>query len=490
MTNILGVSCRGHDAAVSVVRDGELVYASHCERYSRVKNDPQLAPAAVADALSRVDRIDAVVHYERPLRTRTRQLRAGQFASALDPHGLRAYLRSVPGLRRAPVHTVGHHESHAAGGYFTSGFDEAAVVVVDAIGEWDTISVWSAHGTTLTKVAGVRYPHSIGLLYSAFTQRVGFRPNEEEYIMMGLAAYGTPDLADLIWDDFVRCADWPDFRLTRSVHRGIADWRPHLTDAATLAASVQEVTERLLDGLFAWAARAVGSRNLVYSGGVALNCAYNSQLARSGAFDRIWIMPSPGDSGSAIGAALALLRRHVSWPGPYLGHAITGEPDLDEAVRRLVRGEVIGMAHGRSEFGPRALGNRSLLADPRPAAAKRKVNAIKRREQFRPFAPAVLAEHAPDLFDLPVPHSPYMQYVAPCRDPEQLLSVCHVDGTSRVQTVRQPENPVFHELLTRFHHETGCPVLLNTSLNIKGEPLVNTRADAQRFQKSHGIPVL
>lgn len=201
-------------------------------------------------------------------------------------------------------------------------------------------------------------------------------------------------------------------------------------------------------------------------------------------------MPSPGDSGSSIGAALAHLRRHVSWPGPYLGYAITREPDLDEAVRRLVRGEVIGLAHGRSEFGPRALGNRSLIADPRPAAAKRKVNAIKQREQFRPFAPAVLAEHAHDLFDLPVPLSPYMQYVAPCRGPEQLLSVCHVDGTSRVQTVQQGENPVFHELLTRFYRETGCPVLLNTSLNIKGEPLVNTLAEANRFQERHGIPVL
>ncbi|OON82747.1 carbamoyltransferase family protein [Streptomyces tsukubensis] len=490
MTNVLGVSYGSHDAAVAVIRDGTLVYASHCERFSRVKNDPRLDPSAVAEALSQVDRVDSVIYYERPLLKRGRQLRAGQFSAALDPRGVRDRLREIPALRRTPVHIVGHHESHAAGGYFTSGFDEAAVVVVDAIGEWDTVSVWSARGTSLTKVASVRYPHSIGLLYSAFTQRVGFRPNEEEYIMMGLAAYGTPDLAELIWDDFVRSPRWPDFRLTRSVHRGVADWRPRLTNPAVIAASAQEVTERLLDDLFGWVAETVGSRNLVYSGGVALNCRYNSRLARSTLFDRIWIMPNPGDAGSAVGAALAHLRRHVRWPGPYLGHRIAHEPDLDEAVRRLVRGEVIGFAHGRAEFGPRALGNRSLLTDPRPAAAKRRVNAVKRREPFRPFAPAVLADHAHEAFDLPVPHSPYMQYVARCRDPEQLMAVCHADGTSRVQTVRLAENPVFHELLTRFHRETGCPVLLNTSLNVKGEPLVNSVEDARRFQECYGIPVL
>jgi len=490
VANVLGLSCRSHDAAVAVVRDGELVFASHCERYSRVKNDPALAPEALAEALRHVDRVDEIVYYERPLLKRTRQLRAGQFAAALDFHGLRSYLRSFPPLRSVPIHTVGHHESHAAAGYLTSGFDEAVVVVVDAIGEWDTISVWSARGTRMTKVTSVRYPHSIGLLYSAFTHRIGFRPNEEEYIMMGLAAYGSPDLADLIWDDFVACADWPEFRLTRSVHRGITDWRPDLIDTTTLAASAQEVTERLLDGLFEWASRTVRSRNLVYSGGVALNCRYNTRLARTGLFDRIWIMPSPGDAGSSIGAALAYLEQHIRWPGPYLGHAIDREPDIDEAVELLIAGDVIGFAHGRAEFGPRALGNRSLLTDPRPASAKRRVNTIKRRERFRPFAPVVLAKHAHALFNLPVPNSPYMQFVADCRDPEQHLSICHVDGTSRVQTLERKENPVFHELLDRFYAETGCPVLLNTSLNIKGEPLVNSLQDAQRFEKRYGIPVL
>ncbi|MCE4948127.1 MULTISPECIES: carbamoyltransferase family protein [Streptomyces] len=490
MAHILGLSCRSHDAAVAAVRDEELVFASHCERYSRRKNDPALAPAALSAALAHLDRVDDVVYYERPVLKRTRQLRSGQLNLAADPIGLRGYLRRFPQLRRARVHIVDHHRSHAAGGYYTSGLAEAAVVVVDGIGEWNTVSLWHGRGDRLDRVATVNYPHSIGLLYSAFTQRTGFKPNEEEYIMMGLAAYGTPDLADLIRNDFVERDDWPHFRLTRSVHRGIADWRPELTDRATLAASAQEVTERLLDGLFAWAAKETGSRNLVYSGGVALNCAYNARLARTGLFDTIWIMPSPGDAGSSAGSALAHLGRHVRWPGPYLGHDIGREPDLEEVLAALVRGEVVAVAHGRAEFGPRALGNRSLLADPRPPTAKRRVNAIKRREPFRPFAPVVLEEHAHAHFDLPVPTSPYMQFVARAHDPEAHLAVCHVDGTSRVQTVNAGQNPFLHRLLRRFHEETGCPMLLNTSLNIKGEPLVNTTEDAIRFGKLHGIRVL
>lgn len=490
MTHILGLSCRSHDAAVAAIRDDELVFATHCERYSRRKNDAALSPQALSAALTHLDRVDEVVYYERPLLKRTRQLRSGQLGLAADRVGLRAYLRRFPQLRGARVHSVDHHHSHAAGGYYTSGLPEAAVVVVDGIGEWNTISLWRGRGDRLDRVATVNYPHSIGLLYSAFTQRAGFKPNEEEYIMMGLAAYGTPDLAEVIWQDFVRRADWPHFRLSRSVHRGIADWRPELTDPATLAASAQEVTERLLDGLFAWAAKETGSRNLVFSGGVALNCAYNTRLARSGLFDTIWIMPSPGDAGSSVGSALAHLGRHIRWPGPYLGHDIERQPDPEDAFKRLIRGEVLALAHGRAEFGPRALGNRSLLADPRPATAKRRVNEIKRREPFRPFAPIVLEEHAHAYFDLPVPTSPYMQFVGTARDPGAHLAVCHVDGTSRVQTVNRRQNPFLYALLRRFNEETGCPMLLNTSLNIKGEPLVNTAEDATRFGKLHGIPVL
>ncbi|GAA1972819.1 carbamoyltransferase [Kitasatospora viridis] len=483
------MSCLSHDAALAAVTGDTVAFAAHAERYSRRKNDPALHPALLADAAAYWGSPGELVFYERPVLKRARQLRAGQLRLALTPERTRDRLHGLPGLRGLPVRYVGHHLAHAAGGYFTSPFREAAVVVADAIGEWDTLTVWHARGRELRRIHTTRYPHSLGLFYSAFTQRAGLKPNEEEYIFMGMAAYGEPRHRRVIEQEVLADQRAPRFRLRRNLHRGLGDWRPELRDGPDLAASVQAITEDYLDGLFAWVRRTVPCANLVYSGGVALNCLFNGRLARTGRFDDIWIMPNPGDAGSALGAALARRREFVDWTGPYLGHDIRRPLDPAAVARALVDHTVVGVANGRAEYGPRALGNRSLLADPRGAAVKERVNAIKRRQRFRPFAPIVLEERARDFFAMPCDATPYMQFVVDCRDPASYPAICHVDGTSRVQTVRKDQNPVIHAVITEFERLTGCPMLLNTSLNIRGMPLVNTWQDALDFAERYRVPV-
>jgi len=474
---IYGISANEHDAGLAVVREENILFASHAERYSRLKNDAHLNPALIADARD-FGKPDLIVWYERPFLKRARKLWAGQYNDALRPDGA-AYLDRF-GFD-VPVHYVGHHECHAAAGYFTSPFDRAAILVVDAIGEWDTISAWEGDGRKLGKIWSQRYPHSLGLLYSAFTQRIGLKPNEEEYILMGMAALGDPTYADRIRKDFIARFDPPQLLLKENVHRGVRWWEPNLQDRENIAASVQQVTEEILLGLVQWLAEKTRLRKLVLMGGVALNCVANSRIARAKIFDDIWIMPSPGDAGSSIGAVAAYTRRHLAWVHPYLGYNIDRPFDIDGAIAALEAGEVIGIANGRAEFGPRALGNRSLMTDPRGPHAKDRVNRIKQRERFRPFAPIVMAEHAHLHFDMPLRTSPYMQFVAPVRDPESFPAITHFDGTARVQTLTWRQNPTIYGLLERFHARTGCPMLLNTSLNIKGEPIVNTWADAERF---------
>ncbi|MEV0261235.1 carbamoyltransferase C-terminal domain-containing protein [Streptomyces sp. NPDC050617] len=486
---LVGVSCLAHDAGLAVLRDGHIVFASHSERYSRKKNDPLLNGALIDDALRYADDIEGIVYYEHPLLKRLRQLSARNWSGALTVSPKR-YLQQFSALRGKPVHFVSHHMSHAAGAYFTSPFADAAVVVVDAIGEWDTLTVWHARGRRLRKVHSVRYPHSLGLFYSALTQRAGLKPNEEEYILMGMAGYGTPRHRELLETELLDARKPPEFALRRSLHRGLGPrWHPELTRAPDLASSAQAVLESFLTGLFRWVARTVPSRNLVYTGGVALNCLFNGRLAGMGLFDDIWIPPNPGDAGSAVGALAAHTRDHLPWEGPYLGHDIRRETDPDRIVDALLGGTVAGLANGRAEYGPRALGNRSLLADPRDPAAKDRVNAVKKRQRYRPFAPVVLAEYADKLFEMPVAEAPYMQYVVACREPGTYPAVCHVDGTSRVQTLRRDQNPLLHEVISRFHRRTGCPMLLNTSLNIRGQPLVNTWQDAQDFARKYQVPV-
>jgi carbamoyltransferase len=482
---VWGISANEHDASLSVVDGSEILFAAHAERYSRVKNDAHLHPDLIA-AARRWGEPEQIVWYERPLLKRARKFYAGQHDHVWRVDGA-AYL-SAYGLK-VPVRYVGHHRSHAAAGFFTSPFDHAAILVVDAIGEWSTISAWEGRGQSLKQLWGQRYPHSLGLLYSAFTQRIGFKPNEEEYILMGAAALGKPRYVDLIDQDFVRERSAPNFRLKANVHRGVRWWRPEITDNWGIAASIQAITEEYLVGLARWLASRVRSPNLVLMGGLALNCVANTKIARDGAFDRIWIMPNPGDAGSSLGAVAAFTRKRLNWSHPYLGENIDRPFPHAEVTAALLNGEVVGIANGRAEFGPRALGNRSLIADPRGPEIKDRVNRIKKREPFRPFAPVIMAEFADRYFDMPVAESPYMQFVAPVKRPDLFPAIAHYDNTARVQTVRRAQHPLLYDLLSSFHEKTGCPMLLNTSLNIKGEPLVNVWEDARRFQALHNVKI-
>ncbi|MDT0609092.1 carbamoyltransferase C-terminal domain-containing protein [Streptomyces lancefieldiae] len=464
------------------------MFAAHAERYSRIKNDAFLHPELIREAGS-FGLPDEVVWYERPIVKKIRHLRAGQWGHALSTSDLpRRYLRTVGLPRRTPVSYVGHHEAHAWAGIATSGFDSAAVIVADAIGEFDCFTIFGYSPESGLRLRyRRRYPHSLGLLYSAFTRRCGFKPNEDEYILMGMAAYGQPRHVDDILDTWMSL-DTPGYRLTTNVHRGIGDWLPDARPE-DLAASMQAVTERVLVEAASWARKEIGAPHLILMGGVALNCVANSVIAREAGFPHLWIFPNPGDAGSSVGAAAARLRRALRWDGPYLGTPIQRDLDIPAVVTSLSTDGVAAVANGAAEFGPRALGNRSLLADPRPVDMKDRVNRVKGREKFRPFAPVIREELLHEYFDVPVPTTPYMQFTARCRAPEAFPAVVHVDGSSRVQSVSRLEHPVLHELLRQWETESGCPVLLNTSLNSRGEPLVNTWREAESFGHREGVRV-
>jgi len=493
MKHILGISAGYHDAALSVVReDGEIVFAGHSERYSKIKNDPELSIELI-DAAYRFD-IETIAYYERPWMHNVQQLRSGE--NQFGHWTLRGTLEHHIGsnrIRGRKLQAFSHHLSHAAAGFQTSPYQEAAVVVIDAIGELDTVSIYragyDAHGRAqYQKVWGQRYPHSIGLFYSALTQRVGLKPMEEEYITMGMAAYGDRSLVSKMGEYAV--ADYFNTEFYENFHIGFDPERFVGEDNNNIAAAGQWITERLIQDIMNKAAKLTGSTNLVYMGGVALNCLANQYLGRY--FDNIWIMPCPGDAGSSLGAAALVHGRSLAWNGPYLGYTITGRYPVDAAVECLLTDRICGVASGEAEFGPRALGNRSLLADPRGPDIKDKVNDIKRRQRFRPFAPVILEEHADQYFDLPCGFhsSPYMQSVARCLAPELYPAICHVDGTSRVQTVAPDSRSGIRQLLEAWYAKTGCPMLLNTSLNIRGEPMVNDRSDADRFEKLYGVRVV
>ena len=503
---IWGISANSHDAALAVFKYStkgltnkkglKLLYASHSERYSGIKNDAHLDQSMIDYARKTYGNPNEVVWYERPGLKTIRQLRAGQGFKYLAKNNIKAYLQNY-GIT-APVRYAGHHRSHAAGGYFSSGMDAATVVVIDSIGEFETLTVWNAEGSKLKKIYSQGYPHSIGLWYSAMTQRIGLKPQEDEYILMGMAAYGNPlRFMHEMLEEFFYPIDPDNFkniffptpcvRLRHNLHRGCLWWRPELNspqDLMDIAAAVQAIYAYLLKYISNWARWKSPSGNLVLMGGCALNCAANSGIYKD--WNRVWIMPNPGDSGSAIGAVLSHYNTHIEWPGPYLGHTIEGDYPVEEIIRELLTTGICGVANGPAEFGPRALGHRSLLADPRGMDIKDRVNRIKQRQQFRPFAPAVLEEHASNYFDGPA--GPYMQYTAVCTDPG-LPAITHGDGTSRVQTVSQDQSPGFRRLLERWYEETGCPVLLNTSLNIKGKQIVNNLTDAEEFAKLYGVKV-
>lgn len=482
-----GVSAGGHDAALAVFDDsGELVFASHSERFSGVKNDPDLAAGLVEYARKRWGAPGLVVWYEQPLWKAARQWVAGQ-GFRYESAGSYMRARGV----HAPVRCVDHHRSHAAAGYFTSGFGDATVLVVDAIGEFETATVWRGRGTQLRRVYSAHYPDSLGLFYSAMTARAGLKANEEEYILMGMAAYGDPERfsEDMEATFFRKSAPLSQ---TFNFHNGCALYESdHIVserDLFDLAASAQRVYERRLSMLSDLAKTKSGSRNLVLAGGCALNCVANALLLQS--WDKIWVFPNPGDAGSAVGCVLAHCGRPIAWPHATWGYDIPGPYPVEAALAELLRSGICGVASGRAEFGPRALGNRSLLADPRGADTKARVNAIKKRQEFRPFSPAILEEHAVDFFEMPVnlQSSPYMSFTVPCRQPGEFPAIVHADGTSRVQTVR-PSDGGFRRLLERWYDATGCPMLLNTSLNIRGRPICNTERDAREFAEHYGVAV-
>lgn len=482
---ILGITSHNHDASMALINNSDILWAAHSERYSRIKNDNRLDVSMSREILD-YGVPEKIVWFEKPIPKLLRKIYSGQKPFWNNP---KSELKRL-GLGKIPVEYVQHHESHAASGFYTSGYTDASILVVDAIGEWDTVSIWSADSLGLKKVWSKQYPNSIGLFYTAMTDWLGLKPNEEEYILMGMAALGKPSIVEFVKREFFSKFGAPDFKLRHNLHKGCRWWSaPSGISKFDIAACVQAITEEYLLLTASWMKSTLPSNNLIISGGVALNCVANSLIAKRSGYNNIWIIPNPGDAGSAIGAVAALEKKQLNWQGPYLGTNIDRKLDVEGIVSRLVKGEVVAVANGRAEFGPRALGNRSLLCDPRGADAKGRMNKLKRREEFRPFAPAILEEHAHDYFKMVVPTSPYMQYVMECRDPKAFPGICHVDGTSRVQTVKAQDNPNFRAILELWYEKTGCPMLMNTSLNIKGEPLVNSLEDALRWETINGVKV-
>lgn len=489
-----GISANSHDAALAVFNNDRLVFASHSERFSSKKNDKDLCTKLVDYARDNFSGWpDRVVWYENPYTKTLRQLGAGQ-GWKWKENNIKKYLQQW-GIT-APISYVNHHRSHAAAGYYTSPFDNACIVVLDAIGEFNTLTIWQAEGDKLTRLYNLDFPHSVGLWYSAMTQRCHLKPLEDEYILMGMAAYGDPNrLTRDILKDFVSLPNNESghpVTFKRNLHRGCMDWRPDLTvtDTFDIAAATQQVYEMILERVLQHAITLSDSRNLVLMGGCALNCSANKITGKY--FSNTWIMPNPGDAGSAVGAVLA----HNNWRidnrefTPYLGYDMGSKVSNKTIVDYLEKNKVCGLARGRAEYGPRALGNRSLLADPRGAEIKDQVNAIKHRQQFRPFAPAILEEYVHAYFYMPNgwDTSPYMQVIAECKMPDKFPAIVHKDGTSRVQTVAKGSGP-FRELLEEWYARTGCPMLLNTSLNIKGQPMVNNHVDAKNFEAHYGVKV-
>jgi len=488
--NILGISAGFHDAAATVLHNGNILFAGHAERYSKQKNDANIHADLLKDAL--VHGVDHVAYYERPWLKQLRQWYAGQGIEWNKVTLNQVLQQQVPEamLYLPTTSTHNHHACHAAAGFQTSPYDRATVVVIDAVGEFDTITIWSAEydknsHATYRKLWSQHYPHSIGLFYSAATSSVGLRPLDEEYILMGMAAYGNATAA-VGMQKLVKDSDRIEF--CDNLHTGIDSKYLQDLEEFDIAAGAQSIAEQLINSVMRRARDFKFSTNLVYMGGVALNCSANRNLGKF--FDNIWIMPCPSDAGSSLGSAALAWKKRITWTNAYLGHDIAGPYPVADLLHALHSHGIVGVASGRAEFGPRALGNRSLLADPRSPDIKERVNDIKRRQQFRPFAPVILEEHVDMYFDMPrgFHNSRYMQTVARSRHPHIFPAIVHRDGTSRVQTVPSDGSGI-RQLLEAWYAATGCPMLLNTSLNIRGEPMVNDRADADRFEQLYGVKV-
>lgn len=543
--NILGISAGYHDSACCLLQDGKLVAAAQEERFTRVKNDKSFPRRAMRSCLEQaglsIAEIDRVAYYEDPVWKLGRQIWMS-LIPGLPPehlHGvynrtvrppLEEQIRSLSGFD-GPVEIVDHHLSHAASSFFFSGFDEAAILTVDGVGDWPTTTYSSGQGHLIERFEQVDFPDSLGFLYSAITGYLGFEVNEGEYKVMGLAPYGEPRYVDRIWR-LVEILPDGQFRLDMKYFGFLAGdtmysdelvdllGRPARAPGSELgqfhrdiARSIQAVLEEIMLQKVRYLHSKVPSPNLCMAGGVALNVVANSRCLREGPFEKLFVQPAAGDAGGAVGAA-AMVHARVTGERPdrqQLRHAYLGpssscseirrllagttaryldfsgrEPELLAHVAdRLAKGDVIGWLHGRMEFGPRALGARSILADPRGAGTRDRINElVKMRESFRPFAPAVLESEAAQHFDIDHP-SPFMLETHQVTSPIDLPSITHVDGSARIQTVNDQTNPRFARLLAEFHRRTGCPILLNTSFNVRGEPIVCTPLDAIRcFAKS------
>lgn len=478
---ILGINETSHDASMSLIKNGEILFAGHAERYSKQKNDWYCNDELLNDALQ-YGRPDAIAYYEKPLLKKTRLLLKGGNGH-WNPRS--AYLKNIFG-RPIPRHNFKHHYSHAAAGYYTSPFNNTAIVVLDSIGEFNTSTIWIGEGNDIKLKYKKNYPTSFGLFYSAFTELIGLMPNQEEYIMMGMAAYGDKYRYLGKITNYFPSIDYQKYNF----HHGIVDWDEDIDEQAKfdIAAAVQCVYEQRLSEFIRFAKKITNKNNLVFMGGCALNSSANTLLWDF--FDLVWIMPNPGDAGSSLGAAAALYGKHLEWKTPYLGHDLGGKYPVDEIVDGILKNKIVAVAVGKAEYGPRALGNRSILADPRDPNIKDQVNLIKQREPFRPFAPVVMEEYASEWFDMSMPSSPYMQYTVKCLKPDLIPSVVHADGTSRIQTVNKKQHPGLYEVLTKFYDITGVPILLNTSLNIKGQPLLNDLNDILIWEKQYNFTIL
>ncbi len=562
---ILGISAFYHDSAAAILRGGRVIAAAQEERFTRRKHDARFPTEAVryclAEAAVPLTELDYIVFYDKPVLKFDRLL---ETYLGCAPHGLRSFvtamrrwaggkldqktlirdaLAQLAGCRPRrlpPLLFTEHHQAHAASAFFASPFPEAAVLCMDGVGEWATTSVWHGRDHRLTAQWELHFPHSLGLLYSAFTTFAGFKVNSGEYKLMGLAPYGEPKYVDVILERLVDLKADGTFRLNLAyfdflygrhmTHRrfhALFGGPPRAPESALtrremdLARSIQVVTEEIVLRLARTIHRELACERLCLAGGVALNCVANGRLLREGPFGELWVQPAAGDAGGALGAALAVWHEYLGAPHPaspedrmrgsYLGPQasraqITACLDslsavyrrLDESellaqvAERLAAGQVVGWYQGRMEFGPRALGARSILADARSPTMQSVLNRkIKNRESFRPFAPIVREERAAEYFELDRP-SPYMLLVAPVRPQQRarIPAVTHVDGSARVQTVHEGTSPRLHRLLGAFEARTGCAVLVNTSFNVRGEPIVCTPADAYRCFMRTGMDCL
>jgi len=564
-TFVLGISCFYHDAAACLLKDGVIVAAAQEERFSRIKHDPSFPAEAIAYCLREAGitsrDLSLVSFYEKPFIKFERLL---ETYLAYAPSGLASFIKAMPVWLKQKLWIPDfiareldydgqilfpeHHQSHAASAFYPSPFERAAFITTDGVGEWTTTSFGTGSKHEIQLLAEIHFPHSLGLLYSAFTYFCGFRVNSGEYKLMGLAPFGEPRYVDLIRSELIDLKEDGSFRLnldyftyptgltmTGRRFEKLFGGPPRSPESALtkremdLARSIQVVTEEAMLRTARHVRTETGERNLCLAGGVALNCVANGRLHRSGLFDEIWIQPAAGDAGGALGAALMAWHAYRKAPrtvtpgrdfmsGAYLGPAFSDDElktflkgqdipfedaghDLPERTATLLAdGKVVGWFQGRMEFGPRALGARSILADPRGKETQQRVNLkIKFRESFRPFAPSILAERTSAYFDFEG-ESPYMMVTAPVLGVElggegldrlrqidsPIPAVTHVDGSARIQTIDAQTNPLYYRLIQAFERITGCPLLVNTSFNVRGEPIVCTPEDAyQCFRRTH-----